>query len=51
MQAGVELLVGGQALGQVTEVLLQGVAARSGELDGLRHRDAPVPTGELHDME
>lgn len=37
------------ALGQVAEVLLQGVATGSGQFDGIHHRDAPVLSGEFHD--
>ena len=39
------------ALGQVAEVLLEGIAAGSGQLDGIHHRDAPVLSGELHDLQ
>lgn len=38
------------ALGQVAEVLLQGVAAGSGQFDGVHHRDAPMLSGEFHDL-
>ena len=39
------------AFGQVAEVLLQGVPADPGQLDRIHHRDAPVLTGELHDLQ
>lgn len=38
------------ALGQIAEVLLQGVAAGPGQFDGIHHRDAPVLAGELDDL-
>lgn len=38
-------------LGQVTKVLLQGVAACAGELDCLGHRDASVLTGKLDNLQ
>ena len=39
------------AFGQVAEVLLEGVAAGSGQFDGIHHRDAPVLSGEFHDLQ
>ena len=37
------------ALGQSAEVLLQCVAAGSGQFDGVHHRDAPMLSGEFND--
>ena len=39
------------AIRQVAEVLFEGIAAGSGQFDGIHHRDAPVLTGELHDLQ
>ncbi len=39
------------AFDQISEVLLQGVAAGPGQLDGLGHRDTPMLAGELDDLQ
>ena len=38
------------ALGQVAEMLLEGVATGSSQFDGIHHRDAAVLSGEFHDL-
>ena len=39
------------ALGQVAEMQLEGVATGTRQLDGIHHRDAPVLSGEFHDLQ
>lgn len=39
------------ALGQIAQMLFEGVAAGSGQFDGIHHRDAAMLPGEFHNLQ